>query len=48
MAVEAAQVNKVAVLVTVEIKPEMEADFLEIMHADAVQSRKEEGCASTC
>ena len=44
VAVEAAQVNKVAVLVTVEIKPEMEADFLQIMHADAMESRKEEGC----
>ena len=44
VAVEAAQSDKVAVLVTVEIKPEMEAEFLEIMHADALESRKEEGC----
>ena len=44
VAVEAAQSDKVAVLVTVEIKPEMEAEFLEIMHADAAESRKEQGC----
>ena len=44
VAVEVAQGDKVAVLVTVEIKPEMEAEFLEIMHADALESRKEEGC----
>ena len=44
VAVEAAQSDMVAVLVTVEIKPEMEAEFLEIMHADAAESRKEQGC----
>ena len=44
VAVEAAQSDKVAVLVTVEIKTELEAEFLEIMHVDAKESRKEEGC----
>ena len=38
------QNDKVAVLVTVDIQPEREAEFLDIMHKDAEESRKEEGC----
>ena len=36
--------DTVAVLVTVEIEPSMEEEFVKIMTNDAIESRKEEGC----
>ena len=36
--------DKVAIVVDVEIKPEYRDEFLKVMEADAVGSRKEAGC----